>query len=412
MAEISGLFPQRLIVLRHQKGALYYAFIEGLAHLIVEIPINFLSLAIMSVILYFLVGLQKTAEQFLCVSFFWLYQNTNSSSRLHSTYLVFTGTVSLVMKICFRTVAAFSSSESTAIPVTGSLSMILVLYTGYAIPTSNIVGALRWITSLNVRATMSTSLTSIFDVAFKQPLRYAFESLMLNEFHTLNGTCTTLVPSGPGYENVTLANQVCVTVGSQPGRETVPGDAYTHLSFGYSYSHLWRVSCRGCDPAYVEKYSRNGVTQNLGILWAFGFGLLGALLFFIQYNKRIARDTSVTLYKEGRDPVLPHQAIDEERVAPGDLDENREENTTGISDAGILISEKEGRGDVFSWRNIHYEVPVSGGEMRKLLDNISGYVAPGKLTALMGETGAGKVEVRCVGSVNADRRFFFDRQCY
>ena len=28
---------------------------------------------------------------------------------------------------------------------------------------------------------------------------------------------------------------------------------------------------------------------------------------------------------------------------------------------------------------------------RKLLDNISGFVAPGKLTALMGESGAGKV---------------------
>jgi len=33
---------------------------------------------------------------------------------------------------------------------------------------------------------------------------------------------------------------------------------------------------------------------------------------------------------------------------------------------------------------------IGGGERRRLLDNISGYVAPGKLTALMGESGAGK----------------------
>ena len=79
------------------------------------------------------------------------------------------------------------------------------------------------------------------DVAFQQPLRYALESLMVNEFHTINGTCTTLVPSGPGYQNVTLANQVCTTIGSQPGMATVPGDAFTYLSFGYSYSNLWRV---------------------------------------------------------------------------------------------------------------------------------------------------------------------------
>ncbi|KAF8556427.1 hypothetical protein OG21DRAFT_1521099 [Imleria badia] len=45
IAEMPSLFPQRLIVLRHQKGALYYPFIEGFAHLIVEIPINFISVA-------------------------------------------------------------------------------------------------------------------------------------------------------------------------------------------------------------------------------------------------------------------------------------------------------------------------------------------------------------------------------
>jgi ATP-binding cassette subfamily G (WHITE) protein 2 (SNQ2) len=46
--------------------------------------------------------------------------------------------------------------------------------------------------------------------------------------------------------------------------------------------------------------------------------------------------------------------------------------------------------DVFTWRNMKYTVPVAGGE-RLLLDDVSGYVAPGKLTALMGESGAGKV---------------------
>lgn len=47
--------------------------------------------------------------------------------------------------------------------------------------------------------------------------------------------------------------------------------------------------------------------------------------------------------------------------------------------------------DIFSWNNINYTIPVSGSQNRKLLKDIAGYVAPGKLTALMGETGAGKV---------------------
>lgn len=46
--------------------------------------------------------------------------------------------------------------------------------------------------------------------------------------------------------------------------------------------------------------------------------------------------------------------------------------------------------DVFSWQHVQYTVPVGHGETRRLLDDVSGYVAPGKLTALMGESGAGK----------------------
>jgi len=47
--------------------------------------------------------------------------------------------------------------------------------------------------------------------------------------------------------------------------------------------------------------------------------------------------------------------------------------------------------DVFTWRHVQYDVTLKKGEMRRLLDDVSGFVAPGKLTALMGESGAGKV---------------------
>jgi ATP-binding cassette subfamily G (WHITE) protein 2 (SNQ2) len=47
--------------------------------------------------------------------------------------------------------------------------------------------------------------------------------------------------------------------------------------------------------------------------------------------------------------------------------------------------------DVFSWQNVEYTVTLPSGEQRRLLDGVSGFVVPGKLTALMGESGAGKV---------------------
>lgn len=49
--------------------------------------------------------------------------------------------------------------------------------------------------------------------------------------------------------------------------------------------------------------------------------------------------------------------------------------------------------DVFSWQHVKYTVSIGDGERRQLLDDVSGYVAPGKLTALMGESGAGKVSL-------------------
>lgn len=52
--------------------------------------------------------------------------------------------------------------------------------------------------------------------------------------------------------------------------------------------------------------------------------------------------------------------------------------------------------DVFSWRDLRYTVSMKDGEQRKLLNDISGFVAPGKLTALMGESGAGKVRMMFV----------------
>lgn len=74
-----------------------------------------------------------------------------------------------------------------------------------------------------------------------QPVFYAFEGIMVNEFHTLDGVCSSLVPSGPGYQGISLNNQACTVVGSQPGSDRVDGLIYLALSYEYYYKHLWRV---------------------------------------------------------------------------------------------------------------------------------------------------------------------------
>jgi ATP-binding cassette subfamily G (WHITE) protein 2 (SNQ2) len=105
------------------------------------------------------------------------------------------------------------------------------------------VGALRWIRHVN-------------------PMRYAFASIMINEFKSIRGSCANLIPQGPGYENTSLANQVCGSVGALPGEDHVDGSEFLRLSFGYERSELWR---------------------NCGILIGFGAGFIGLLLFFSEY---------------------------------------------------------------------------------------------------------------------------------
>jgi ATP-binding cassette, subfamily G (WHITE), member 2, SNQ2 len=65
--------------------------------------------------------------------------------------------------------------------------------------------------------------------------------MLTNEFRTLQGKCTALVPQGPAYPNISLANQVCGVVGAQPGQDFVDGNRFVELSYGYSFKNTWMV---------------------------------------------------------------------------------------------------------------------------------------------------------------------------
>lgn len=67
MSEIPSLFALRPIVQRHHKAAMYHPFVEAIALTLVDMPVTFIIILLYSIVLYFLVGLQRTAGQFLCV---------------------------------------------------------------------------------------------------------------------------------------------------------------------------------------------------------------------------------------------------------------------------------------------------------------------------------------------------------
>ena len=129
LAEIPSLYSQRAIVHWHHTAAL--------ALTIVDIPINLLSSAIFVVIFYFLVGLQRSAGQFFI-------------------FLVFVFTLSIAMKPFFRAIVAGFKSESSTMSLAGISILVFASYTGFTIPKPSMIGALRWLTYLNVRRAKET----------------------------------------------------------------------------------------------------------------------------------------------------------------------------------------------------------------------------------------------------------------
>ena len=75
--------------------------------------------------------------------------------NLRSIFFLFVFTLSLVMKSWFRAVAAAFGDPAPAQTVAGLMLLILVLYTGYAIPRPSMIGALKWISYINVSVPQS-----------------------------------------------------------------------------------------------------------------------------------------------------------------------------------------------------------------------------------------------------------------
>lgn len=171
------------------------------------------------------------------------------------------------------------------------------------------------------------------------------------------------------------------------------GNAYLAASYGYSYSNIWRVSA--CDSTCYRTTTNDSFYQNYGITISFGIAFIICLLFFTEWNTTSTTETSSMRFKRGATtPPLTHDLTDEEKGP------SSEKTTSGHDDIEEIPLDTPAMKDVFTWQHLDYTVPVGGGQMRRLLDDVSGYVAPGKLTALMGESGAGKVRVSAESALN------------
>lgn len=201
--EVLTLYALRPVIEKHNRYAFYHQSAEAIANYITDIPYKILNAIMLNTIVYFLANLRREAGAY----FFFVFTNF---------------ILTLAVSGLYRTIASITRTSHQALVPVSLLTIGLMVYTGFSIPTDYMPGWSRWMGYIN-------------------PLSYVFEALMANEFHGREFPCTAIVPAGPGYDDLPLADRVCTVVGAQPGSSTVNGDAYIELSYGYYNANKWRL---------------------------------------------------------------------------------------------------------------------------------------------------------------------------
>ncbi|KAJ6109197.1 hypothetical protein N7486_001431 [Penicillium sp. IBT 16267x] len=325
ITEINSLYDQRPIIEKQASYAFVHPFTEALGGIVADIPVKFVSAVIFNVIFYFLASLRYEPSQFFI-------------------FFLFTFLSTLTMSGVFRTLAASTKTLAQAMSMAGVIVLAIVIYTGFVItaPEMSKIPWFSWIRWIN-------------------PIFYTFEAMIANEFHGRRFECSSFVPA---YPNLSGDSFICAVRGAVAGERTVSGDAYIETQYSYSYAHEWR---------------------NLGILIGFWIFFTSLYLIASELNSSTSSTAEYLVFRRGHVPAhlrrLERGGDSAAEVTPVSKESKKHKE----GETSVIPSQH----DVFTWRNVCYDIPVKGGE-RRLLDNVSGWVKPGTLTALMGVSGAGK----------------------
>ncbi|PGH02182.1 hypothetical protein AJ80_08905 [Polytolypa hystricis UAMH7299] len=324
--EILSLYAKRKIVEKHNRYCLYHPSAEAVSSIIMDLPYKILNSIFINTTLYFMSNLRREPGPF----FF---------------YFLVSFTMTMSMSMFFRFFASITKTIAQALAPSSIILLALVLYTGFTIPIPYMRGWAHWIRYVN-------------------PIAYGFENVMVNEFHGRDFECSSFVPSGPGYENVSSVQRVCSAVGSVPGSNIVSGTAYVRSSFEYDYANRWR-----------------------------NFGIIVAMTIFLAFCHLITSELVASERSKGEVLVYRRAKMHRVKARESRPDEERTE-TAGIQtekfDSEFDTTAKvEQQTSVFQWQNVSYEINIKK-QKKLILDRVDGWVKPGTLTALMGVSGAGK----------------------
>ncbi|EKD15858.1 uncharacterized protein L3040_003283 [Drepanopeziza brunnea f. sp. 'multigermtubi'] len=321
-SELASTMTGRPIVNKHKAYTFHRPSALWIAQILVDLVFSAAQILVFCIIVYFMCGLVRNAGAFF-------------------TFYVVIVSGYLAMTLFFRTIGCLCVDFDYAIKFGATIITLFVITSGYLIQYQSEKVWIRWIYWINA-------------------LGLGFSALMENEFGRLTLTCTgeSLVPSGTGYGNASIENQVCTLPGSVAGTDQVSGSQYIIDGFSYNPSDLWR---------------------NFGIIIALIIGFLFANATLGEWLTFGAGGNTAKVFQK---PNKERNDLNAALIAKRD----QRRTTKGEAEGSeINITSKA----VLTWEGLNYDVPTPSGQLR-LLNNIYGYVQPGELTALMGASGAGK----------------------
>ncbi|KAG7666000.1 CDR3 [[Candida] subhashii] len=332
--EIYAIYQSRPVIQKHRQYALYPPSAHAIGSIICDFPLKIIASICFNVTLYMMVNFKRELGAFL----FFLLINLMAT---------------LFMSHLFRTIGAFTKSLSEAMTPSSLMLYALATFTGFAIPTPYMLDWCRWIRYVN-------------------PMAYAFEALIANEFHGREFACDMMIPSGFPYPR-SGKSVACATLGAVPGSNRVSGDAFIAAAYGFSWDNAWR---------------------NFFILVGFVVFLFFTTLICMEYNRDAVQKGEILVFK--KDDIRRRKALfndlesgereyrEHKRSSHFESDSQFSGYSTSLTTRKLLDNE-----NIFHWRNLSYSLKIKS-ETRTILNNVDGWVKPGEVTALMGASGAGK----------------------
>ncbi|PHH61101.1 hypothetical protein CDD81_763 [Ophiocordyceps australis] len=336
MSEVTDSFTGRPVLLKHKSFAYFHPAAFCIAQIAADIPVILFQVSIFSLILYFMVGLTSSASAFF-------------------TFWIIIIATTMCMTALFRAIGASFSTFDGASKVSGFIIAASFMYTGYMIQKPHMHPWFVWLFWID-------------------PLAYAFDALLSNEFHGKVIPCVgnNLIPNGPGFGGPGQQASCAGVGGAVSGQTFIEGDRYL-ASLSYNHAHVWR---------------------NFGIVWAWWVLFVAiTIVATSKWTPSSENGPSLVIPREKSRIVAASRRADEEEadsagkreMAPHDPSATEVELSSDEAAVPNLVRNTS----VFTWKNLSYTVKTPSGD-RVLLDNVQGWVKPGMLTALMGSSGAGK----------------------